>query len=66
MYYILTNPKHYYRKKNLFEIVTHFANRVCRNYMAAGLIPKICDANIYSLINNYYQSKHETKIRVNW
>lgn len=66
MYYILTNPKQYYRKRNLFEIVTHSANRVCRNYMSAGLIPRIYDANIYSLINNYYQSKHETNIHANW
>lgn len=70
MYYILTNPTNYYRKKNLFEIIVHSANRVCRNYIAAGLIPKTHDMEgmgIYSLIDNYYKSKNETKnIHVIW
>lgn len=69
MYYILTNPTDYYRKKKLFEIIAHAANRVCRNYIIAGLIPKTYDMEgigIYSLINNYYKSKNETKITVEW
>lgn len=67
MYYILTNPKNHYRKKNLFEIIVHSANRVCRNYISAGLISKSYDTKgIYSLIDNYYKSKNETNIRVEW
>lgn len=68
MYYILTNPTNYYRKKNLFEIIVHSANRVCRNYIAAGLIPNpyVHPEDVYSLINNYYKSKNEKKITVEW
>lgn len=66
MYYILTNPKNYYRKKNLFGIIAHAANRVCRNYIAAGLIPD-AKGYIMSLIDDYYKSKNETKnIHAGW
>ena len=58
MYEILTNPDRFHRRKRLFNIVCHAANRVIRNYDSAGLV-KYNHDDCMHLIRSYYKSKPE-------